>query len=127
MNKLYRFSLRTLILAIAFSGIANNSFSQEISSFSANNDFLSMKLPEPPALYAYPNPFHTQTNICLLNPCLEATVYLYTSNGVILSKETYSNTKQLKISLDFLPKGIYIAKVYGDNKEIGLLKLVTDK
>ncbi len=127
MNKLYQISLRTLILAIAFIGVANNSFSQEISSFSYSNDFLSMKLPEPPALYAYPNPLHSQTNIYLLNPCQEAVVYLYSSNGVLLSKEPFSNTRQLKINLDFLPVGIYLAKVYGDDKEIGIVKLVTGK
>ena len=127
MNKLYRNSLCTIILAIAFSGITNKSFSQELASFSSGNDFLSIKLPEPPALYAYPNPFHAQTNIYLLNPCLEVAAYLYSSNGVLLSKESFSNTRQLKINLDFLPAGIYIAKIYGDNKEIGILKLVTGK
>lgn len=127
MNKLYRNSLRTIILVIAFSGIINKSFSQELASFSSDNDFLSIKLPEPPALYAYPNPFQAQTNIYLLNPYLEVVAYLYSSNGVLLSKESFSNTRQLKINLDYIPAGIYFAKVYGDNNEIGVLKLVTGK
>jgi hypothetical protein len=96
------------------------------SDFTADSEFgaSTSSIPKGLNLYNYPNPFNNNTTIYVKADYKEIIVSIYSTNGKLVGRQMFNGLRQMTISKNNLPDGIYLARVYGDNKELGVLKLI---
>jgi len=75
-------------------------------------------------MYVYLNPFTTETNILFKNTYANIEVVLFTEDGKLVSKQSFSNTNQVTLNRNNLACANYYASVFADNAHIGNIKLV---
>jgi hypothetical protein len=73
-----------------------------------------------------PNPVSANTVIYLSRQFEEINICMFNAFGQMLNKSIYQNTQFAHVQLDYLPKGIYFISVQGDNKYLGIKKIIVE-
>lgn len=71
-----------------------------------------------------PNPFSKSTTVKITGNHINATLTLYNAYGQLIKEIKILTEKEISLSRDHLPSGIYFMQLNDDNKSSGFLKLI---
>ena len=86
----------------------------------------TIPFPSNESVLVFPNPFKTKTTITFKNPISNIVVSLFSTDGKLISKQSFGTASQITLERNDLPDATYYASICSDNVPIGLIKLVAE-
>lgn len=116
--------------------VGKDSFDYEISDINGFKDSArvyidvtntnSISIKEINEIKIYPNPFSYFTNILFNDPLNQGTIVIYNLMGQIVKKVENLKCASVMFFKDKLESGVYYLKIYDNNKDVGIEKIVIE-